>query len=233
MAFIIAGAYIFTSLDIQLIMAIFLTIFIAALSRSTGFSLLIALVVNAVYLYITVAAGGEGPGLMNDKILLNIPFIFIIALHSSYLAEKGEEENREKINLDKINILLTKKATGKSREMSALIDFTENIFDSLTFAFIIFDTGGRVKIFNEKAEQLTGINKKRAEEAPINSLSALGGIRDVIMDVKFKKNEVKGRKASGGVKKREFIIDAGIIKGKSGNETGIFCIINEEGGNER
>ncbi|HRU38304.1 MAG TPA: PAS domain-containing protein [Candidatus Goldiibacteriota bacterium] len=225
MFFIIVGAHIFTNLELQFILAVFLTIFMAALSQSVGLSMLIAVVVNSVYIYIMYITGGE---VLNEVSLLNLPFIFVVALHSSYLAEKSNEETKEKMQLEKINVLLTRKITSKSRELSEVSGFTECLCDSFRKAVIILDTEGNVRFFNSRAEKIFGISREVAVNRPVSELTALGSLKEAFMEVKFGSGDFESKEMAvrPGMSMK---VTAGFIRDKAGSEIGILCYSEEAG----
>ena len=96
MALIITGCYILTTLDLPFLIAVFLAVFMAALSQSVKMSVLIAVVVNAVYVYTKTYAAGE---VFDETAMLNIPFVFVVALHGSFMAEReiGRASCRERV----------------------------------------------------------------------------------------------------------------------------------------
>jgi len=126
-----------------------------------------------------------------------------------------------------MNVLLTKKTVAKSREVSVLSDFMDNLFDSFREGVMILDVDGSVRIFNKAAEKFLGINKTRAKGAPINALSQLGGVKNALMDLKFKGGEIAGKTVESGVKKRNLKIDADFIRDKAQNEIGMYCLIRK------
>ena len=229
-ALIVIGAFIFTNLNIQFLLAIFLTLFISALGRSVKMSILVAVVVNAVYLYISYLTVNEGATFISDNSLLNIPFMFVVALHGSYLAEKSDSEIKEKLELDKINVLLTKQMTSKSKEIESMASFTESLCESFLEAVIILDSEGFIRVFNGSAEKIFGIHKSRAVGSPVKDLSALGEIKNAIMDLQFKQIVTDDReiemKTGTGV--RKINISISLITDKADQEIGILCTAREK-----
>lgn len=218
---IITGCYILTTLDMPFLIAIFLAVFMAALSQSVRMSVLIALVVNAVYVYTKTYAVGE---VFDETAMLNIPFVFVVALHGSFMAERAADEERVKLELEKINEKLSRKVTDKSKLYSGLLEFTEDLSESFSDALIVFDTAGRVKIFNSAAAELFGIDREQAKDKPIKDLPMLSGAKDMIMALKFEGKQsheglVEIRSDKGLVKIRGTV---SYIKNSDEDETGIL-----------
>ena len=220
MAFIVIGAYIFTHLDLQFIIAVFLTIFMAAMSQSVGFSILIAVVVNALYIYIKIMMGHS---VLSDSTLLNMPFMFVVALHGSYIAEKANEDIREKQQLEKMNVLLTKRATSKTKEVSEIVDFTENLCDSFKQAVIVLDEDGFVRMFNKAAEKIFSINRERTMNKPVKELTALGEVKDAFMALKLGHEEYTAKEIKLGSSGARLRVWTSYVSDKAENPIGILC----------
>jgi PAS domain-containing protein len=224
LAIILMGSYLFTRLDISLILAVFLSIFMAALSQSVGFSLLIALVVNAVYIFIKFSAGNSNP-VFDGAALFNIPYIFIVSLHASYLAEKNNEDMREKTELEKIGRFLSSRVVSVKGEMSAVADFMNDVLQSFKYGVIILDQEGVVKIFNARCERIFGIKSSRVEGLALGDMGFPGDIKESIMNFKFNKADIYEKQLA--VREKNCTITLSDITGRDGIESGILCVIRE------
>ncbi len=231
LAFLVVGAFIFTQMNLTFLIAIFLTIFISSLSQSVGLSLVVALVVDAVYIYIMYITGGLNYSLMNDRALLNLPFMLIVALHSSYLAEKANEELSERGALEKINVLLTKKIISKSEQINAVTQFNDYFCDSFKNAVIILNDEGAVKMFNKSAERVFGLKQAAVLNTPVKDLEIPRQLKECIMNLQFKKQEsddVKMSIGEGAVKK--IAATTTFIKNSRAEIIGILCSVREVAG---
>lgn len=221
MALIITGCYILTTLDLPFLIAVFLAVFMAALSQSVKMSVLIAVVVNAVYVYTKTYAAGE---VFDETAMLNIPFVFVVALHGSFMAERAADEEKAKFELENINEKLSKKVSDKSKQYTGLLGFTEDLSESFTDALIVFDINGRVKIFNSAAAGLFGIEREQAKDKPIKELPMLSGAKELIMALKFEGRQshdglIEINSAAGPVRVRATV---SYIKNSEEDETGIL-----------
>ncbi len=220
-ALIIIGCHILTTLDMPFLIAVFLAVFMAALSQSVRMSVLIAVVVNAVYVYTKTYAAGES---MDEASLLNIPFVFVVALHGSLMAERAAEEERSALELEKINEKLSRKVSDKTKAYTGLLEFTGDLSESFADALVVFDIDGSVKIFNSAASELFGISKEDAIGRPIKELPMLSGAKDMIMALKFEGKQsrdglVELRKNEGVTRIRATV---SYIKNSDDDETGIL-----------
>ena len=219
------GGYWLAEMSFVFFIFIFLTIFISALSQSVGRSLLVAIVVNAVYIYMAGMAAGEGYEFTLDpQILLNVPFIFIVALHSGYLAEKAAEELVEKKKLATANMILSGKVKDVSEEIEAVIDFTARVYDGFREGIIITANDGTIIVFNSKSESIFGIRRSSVMNMQVDRIKELGEIGGLMERLRFRKYVVleKDIKITGG---RNLVVNTSIIKDKTGNVLGSLCTI--------
>jgi PAS domain-containing protein len=224
LATVLIGSYLFTILDINLILAIFLTILMSALARSVGFSFLIALATNALYIYITFALSGRA-NMADSPVFFNVPYIFIVALHASFLAEKNSEDIREKNELEKIGKFLSQKAISVREQMLSVADFLEDIIQSFKYGIVILDNDGNIRIFNSKCEKMFNVKSSRAESEALVDLDFLGGIKEAIMNFKFNGVEIYEKKVAAVGK--EYLVTISSISTKIGSSSGILCFIKE------
>ncbi|HPD19500.1 MAG TPA: hypothetical protein PLF61_07540, partial [Candidatus Goldiibacteriota bacterium] len=190
MAFIIIGAQLFTVNDLRFIICIFLAIFISALSQSVNMSILIAIVVDALYVFINTELSGMQP-LPYEMILLNLPFIFIVSIHSSFIAEKANMEVIKRKEIEKMNDLLTRGVITKSRKLSDITSFLDDLSESFLDALIVLDIDGVVLIFNSAAEKMFDLEKSKAVNFPLKDLAGLSAAKDIIMKLKFENKITK------------------------------------------
>ncbi len=227
-SFIIIGITLFTKVDIPFIISVFLAIFMAALSKSSGLSLFIAIIVNSIYVYLK-SEGKLSYDIFNENFLLNLPFIFIVSLHSTYLAEKVDEEIKEKIQLEKINKFLFQKKKTIGNELSEFLNFVENLIDNLNEGIIFIDNNGIVRIFSKKCEQILEIKKSFVLEKPLNDSKLPEEIIKLILDLKFKETLIKKEKIiiKGENKEKVVYINMDFVKDESEGKIGIICEIYE------
>lgn len=226
LAFLVIAAFIFTRMDLTFIILIFLTVFISALSQSVGLSLLIAVVVNSLYIFIN-SLQIAGYNMFDDKALLNIPFIFIVALHSSYLAEKANEVLLDRRNLEKINLVLTKKVISKREENSGLIKFTEGLLNGFKFGVLMLDPDGRVQIVNKAAGSILNLDPVKAVGITVKDMAIQQEIKDAIMNLQFKDRESDD--VSVVSEKNPCYMSVSFIKSESGEAAGILCTFRKAG----
>lgn len=227
-SFIVIGITLFTSVDIPFIIAIFLALFMAALSKSSALSLLIAIIVNLVYIYLKVS-GREFSEIFSENFLLNLPFIFIVALHSTYLAEKVDEEIKEKMQLEKINKFLFQKKKIIGDEFSGLADFIQVLLDNLKEGILFIDNNGVIRNFSKKCEEILGIKESYVIDKLLNDSKLPEEIIKKILDLKFKGISCQKEKINikSGNKQKEIFVNLDFIKSDLGENIGIICELSE------
>lgn len=186
--FVGLGAYWLANLDFLFFMMIFVTIFISAIGQSVGLSVVVSVVVNVFYFYIkTMTAQAPGGEAGEQSLLLNAPFLFMVALHSSYMAEKAGEDI-DKINrLKKSNQALTGRVNDMNEEQDKLAEYTERVYDSFREGIIILDTNGIIKQFNKKSEAIFGIKRNKTVNFLYKEIHDLGDVIKALSDIKIKK----------------------------------------------
>jgi len=189
---IVSGIALFIKFDIPFLIAIFLTMFMAALSKSSGLSFFIALVVNIIYLYIKVGLK-VSIDIFNENFLMNLPFIFIVAIHSTYLAENVEQETEEKLQLEKINKFLAKKSINLKEKITDIIDFMGNIINSMNTGVIFIDNDGMIRLFNGKCEEIFNLKNSDIINKPLKECKLPENFTQNILDVIFGNKDIKGR----------------------------------------
>jgi PAS domain S-box-containing protein len=228
--FVALGAYWLAFLDFPFLIIIFLTIFISALGQSVKTSLLTAVVVNALYFYMKLSMADSGIATLAERnIFLNIPFIFMVALHSSYLAEKANEDINERKKLEKANKMLSGQLKNMSAEMESAHDFMELTYDGFRDGVMVLDENGNIRQFNRKCESIFGIKRARAINMLYTEVEVLGGVQGLITDLKAKKQPSFDRDITveaGGAKKI-LVVNTSFIKDGAENINGIICTLRQ------
>jgi len=228
---IVIGAVIFKCMDIAFTLAIFLTIFISALSQSVALSLIITIVVDVLYVYLRVVTSHGEITITDPQTLLNIPFIFIVAFHSSYLAEKANQELKEQHTLEKINIFLSKKVRNINEELSEIMSFTSDLCESFNEAVIVLDNDGVVRFFNKTAEKIFQVKAALVSNIALSEMTVLSEIKDTIMAVQFQGTETLDKEITVRIqdKEKNVVVNALFIKNNAGTKMGILCTAREAG----
>ncbi len=226
-SFLVIASFIFTHMDLVFIVLVFLTVFMSALSQSVALSLIIALVVNSLYIFMISQQGAAGNNFWDDKALLNIPFIFIVALHSSYLAEKANDLILDRKNLEKINRVLTKKVMSRRQENTGLIMFTEALLNGFKFGVLMLDPEGMVQIVNSAAGTMLGLAPAKTVGMAVKDISIPNEVKDAIMNIQFKGAETNEAPVECGA--GTLAVSVSFMRSVSGETAGILCTFRKEG----
>lgn len=183
------GAYWLAHLDFQFMIVLFLTIFMSALSQSVKRSLVIAVIVNCVYFSMKAYTMQAGESLLDDRLLLNIPFLFVVALHASYLSEKAADEEANVRRLERTKRDLSERVKGMDSELTTHEQFTHRVYESFNEGVIVLDSYGLIKVFSSKCEKIFNVKRGKVINLLYREAKRLGSVVDVITDLKAKKIE--------------------------------------------
>ncbi|HPD18139.1 MAG TPA: PAS domain-containing protein [Candidatus Goldiibacteriota bacterium] len=225
--FISLAAYWLTYTDFLFFLMLFLTIFISALGQSVVLSIIIAFVVDFIYVYLKI---NSGINVFSDPaVLLNLPFIFVVAFYGSYLAEKAQEDLREKVKLEMANKVLFQKAKDINVEKESMIDMINNVYNSFRDGIIIIDNDGLIRVFNSRCETIFNYHSFRAVNVNYTDVEVLGDLQKVLYEIHNKKLPAFNKKIEIKVNDdiKNILVNTSIIKDKNGNEYGSLCTIKQ------
>jgi PAS domain S-box-containing protein len=229
--FVALGAYWLANLDFLFFMMIFVTIFISAIGQSVGLSIIVSIIANVFYFFIrAMIAQSGGPEAAGTTILLNIPFIFMVALHSGYMAERANEDAEGINKLRKSNQALTGRVNDMNTDIAAHEEYEGRIFDSFREGVIILDENGLIKQFNKKCEAIFGIKKVKIINYLYKEVHELGDVVKLFSEIKSK-NQVSYEKeitvnAQGELK--HLIVGTGFIRDREDKIRGYLCTIRQK-----
>ncbi len=228
--FIGLAAFWLADFDHVFLASVFLTIFICAIARSVKLSVVAALPVTLVYVFLRANASEAGfESVFEENSIINIPLLFMVALHSGFLAERSEAELDEKHRLEKSNMSLSKQYKNMEDRMEAALVQTGRVIDALADGIIAVDSAGNVIVYNKSCAEIFGFPRSKALNMPINILKPLAPVYRVIMDSSMKKDAVKEKMVSfecGGAS-RNISIDASFLYDAEGGQSGIMCVIKK------
>jgi PAS domain-containing protein len=229
--FLTLGAYWLAYLDFPFFIVVFFTILISAMSQSVKMSLVIAVAVNALYIYMKSSGAGTGDeALAQPNFYLNVPFIFIVALHSSYLAEKANEDESEQKRLVKANQMLSGQIKNMTAEMESAMDFMELLYDSFRDGLIVLNEGGIIRQFNKRCESIFQIKKSKAINLMYMEVKELGGVQALIAELKMKKFPAFDReiRVEAGGSNKLLVVNTSFIRDKSDNVIGMIVNLRQK-----
>jgi PAS domain S-box-containing protein len=153
----------------------FLVIFVASVGQDIAGSLPIAIVASIVYGWLLYKSN-PGISFFDSKILIRIPFLFILSLMSSYWSQTTRRELKKKDELERFNKQLQKEVTRVIAEEIELRKYSEKIINSVTSGVIAVSSGGIITTLNPEAERSLGIKKEEIVGKDIKSVAGLENV---------------------------------------------------------
>jgi hypothetical protein len=154
---LMSGLYLFNYFQTSLLIIIFLTFFISALSQSVGKSLLVGMAVIALYVYL-IYIKNDDFNYMDPFLLLSCVLLLVVAVHSGYLAYRAVQEEKEVAALAKKMTLLTERVREGDQAALEYSATLKNVLDTLPVGAIAVSTDGTICFANAKAGKLLEIN---------------------------------------------------------------------------
>jgi len=153
----------------------FLVIFVASLSQDISYSIPIAIVASIMYGWLTYRLN-PGISLLNSAILIRIPFLFIIALISSYWSQSARRELKKKEELERFNRELKKEVDRVATEEVELRKYSEKIINNVPSGVIAVRNDGVITTLNREAERVFGLKRDEAVGHSIKDIPRLSAL---------------------------------------------------------
>jgi hypothetical protein len=133
--FLFVGLYLFDHLETNLLIIIFLNFFISAMSQSIGRSIVVAIAIIGMYLYL-IYYKSDVFNYMDPFLLLSCVLLFVVAIHSGYLAFRTVQDEKELVELAKKARLLTEKVKEGDQIALNHAATLKNVLDTLPIGAI-------------------------------------------------------------------------------------------------
>ena len=157
MNFVLLGFAISHQLQSELMLTLFLGTFMAALTKTLGQAVATTLVVISVYLSIKLRTP-EGFNFNQPEQLLQLPFLFISCVHSSLLAQEASGELSARRTLEGDKHRLSRHMNSTFAEIAHYCKDMSALVDALPFGAIMLDAEGKVRVCNDIAEEVLGMD---------------------------------------------------------------------------
>jgi PAS domain S-box-containing protein len=155
--------------------ALFLTIFMAAMARRFSYSMLIAFITCSLYIYFLLNGKVSGQSISQAQ-LLTLPFIVLMSAHASTLIEKAITQSCENKTLKKSQKKLTEQCRRTRNEILLENNLTRQLLESLPVAIIVVDSEGIIEAFNEEAANVFGTQEWEVLGYPIYQFEFLNSV---------------------------------------------------------
>lgn len=182
--FTLLGVWSADQLNADLVTALFLGTFIAAVGARTGVAALGALILGAVYVMLRTRTA-EGFDFSQPEQLLALPFLFITSLHSGLLAGEATRDSLALKMLSQDSHALAMQLKGTFADVARYSRQISQLLDSLPFGVIMLGNEGQIRFFNEMSEFAFGVRREYVarqilsdclELAPLNALLVGGRV---------------------------------------------------------
>lgn len=155
--FIIAGFWATNQLQPEMMVALFVGIFMAALSRSMAQSFATTAVILGIYIAFKLEQPG-GIDFSQPEQLLQLPFLFIASLHSTMLAQEADNDLNARQVLQADKSRLSRHMNNTLSEIAHYCKDMSALVDALPFGAIMLDNEKRIRVCNDIAEEVLGID---------------------------------------------------------------------------
>jgi PAS domain S-box-containing protein len=167
-----AAIYVSQGIETDFYLVYFLVIFAASVGQDIGGSLPIAFVASVVYGWL-IYQSNPGISFLDSKILIRIPFIFIVSLMATYWSQSTRRELQKKRELERFNKALQEKvAQVAAREIEQRI-YNEKIINSVSSGVIVVREDGVITTLNPEATRALSLPPKKAINTNINDYDRL------------------------------------------------------------
>jgi PAS domain S-box-containing protein len=183
-AFVSVCIHLSASAGGDLYLLYFLAIFTAALTRDLKATIVAAIVVSAVYLWVSSTAPGA-TGVFTSSFLLRVPLFFVTAFFTGFLANQAREREEERRMADMATSELAQQLEQTKRHGEKTLDryrdlyiHHRNIMTSINSAIVVVDEKGMVSTFNREAERITGLSVQETVGRPAARFAVIKPLAD-------------------------------------------------------
>jgi hypothetical protein len=178
--FILLGFWFTGQMQTDLVMALFLGMFVSALAKELKYSILAALVVAVFYMTLK-SRTPEGFDFSQPEQLLRLPFLFIASIHSGLVAQEATAEATvmRLLHSERQNLAGQLKSTFV--EVAKFSHDVGALLDSLPFGMIMLDPQGKLTVFNDMAEFTFGLLRANVVGSTLKRHAALAALEPKIV----------------------------------------------------
>lgn len=227
--FLLAGIYLFDHFETNLLILIFLTFFISALSQSVGRSVFVSIAVVALYVYL-IYYKSDNFNYYDPFLFLSCALLFVVAIHSGYLAYRTVQEEKEILELARKASLLTERVREGDQAALEYASTLKNVLDSLPIGAIAVSTEGYTIFVNARVGKILDVNPKNLSNVYLFSKeSPLGDIGELMANSIKNRRELKREylDTNWNNKPKRFRLDSSSGAGPSGKVWGTLFLLQE------
>lgn len=167
----------------------FLAIFMAALTRDLRTTVIVAVIISVVYLWVSISSMGGGTQIVSPKFLLRIPLFFVTSFFAGFLANQARQRELEqrKAKLTTSELREQLEATKRMEEQTLnkyryLYLHHRNIMTSISSGILVVNKDGTISTFNREAEEITGLSAAYVVGKQASRYTALKALTDALAE---------------------------------------------------
>jgi len=157
--FLLGGLYLFDHFETNLLIMLFFTFFISALSQSAGRSLVVSIPVISLYVYVQYM-NTEIFNVMDPVLFLSCALLLVVAIHAGYLAYRTVQQEKEIVELAKKANLLADKVREGDQVALEYASNLKNVLDSLPIGAIAVSTQQTIIFVNSRVGKILDLNPR-------------------------------------------------------------------------
>jgi PAS domain-containing protein len=228
LAFLLAALYLTDLSSTPFLLCVFLTFFMSALSQSVGRSIAVALAVNGLYYYLLWMHNPVfNPN--QPSYLLTSALLFVVAIHSGYLAYRAVQEEKELVLLARKATFLTEKVREAGEAGQEYAMTFKKVLDSLPLGAVAVSKEGNVLLVNASAAKILNLNPRSITNVSILRPSPLREIGTRMAQAMHDQQEIKREylDLEWDNRPKRFRLDSAFGKGTHGEYWGMLFLVQE------
>ncbi len=227
--FLLAGVYFFDRFETNLLILVFLTFFISALSQSVGRSIFVSIAVVALYVYL-IYYKSDHFNYYDPILFLSCALLFVVAVHSGYLAYRTVQEEKEIVELARKASLLTERVREGDQAALEYAATLKNVLDTLPIGAIAVSIEGFTIFVNARVGKILDVNPKSLSNVYLFSKGTpLGDIGELMANSIKNRQELKREylDTNWNNKPKRFRLDSSSGVSPSGKVWGTLFLVQE------
>lgn len=189
--FLLGGLYLFDHFETNLLIMLFLTFFISALSQSPGRSLVVSIPVISLYIYLFYLKS-EVFNEMDPILFLSCALLLVVAIHAGYLAYRAVQREKEIVDLAKKANLLAEKVREGDQAALEYASTLKNVLDSLPIGAIAVSTKKTILFVNSRVGKILDLNPRSLMNLSLEEKNnSLGEIGEAMVKALRERKELK------------------------------------------
>jgi len=153
----------------------FLIIFIASVGQDIRGSIPIAIVASVLYGWLLYRANPD-TSIMDPAILIRVPFLFIVALISSYWSASMRRELKSKKELEEFAHKLEQEVERITTKETELRRYSETVINSVASGVIAVNGDGTITTINPEAARVLGGKQEDFTDTKIKMIKGLDNL---------------------------------------------------------